>query len=245
MKFYFGDIVYNVHSFKLNPNGIGYMQVMEYDENMKKYKCISFDALAPHSFFTIIYFKEEDIDLVYNISPDHARCYLEGGPIFPKNLDDNYYDIYEFDGKKQKLIRKAFRHWGGEYLPRKTKYNFGDIVYYVPLYDKNNNDINYLQIMDYDVKKVRYKCILFDPSNPISSFSIYYLFEQDLDFASNINADIDKKFKPDGKVIFPKNLDDDYIDVYDFVEGKRKLIKKAIKQRKDGELPLKKSYWLS
>ncbi|MCH5180527.1 MAG: hypothetical protein J1F32_04895 [Erysipelotrichales bacterium] len=245
MKFHFGDIVYNVSFLEDNSTGIDYMQVMEYDENMQKYKCISFDALAPQSFFTIIYFKEEDIDFIDKVDPIRARWYLEGGPIFPKNLDDNYYDIYEFDGKKQKLIRKAFRHWGGEYLPRKTKFNFGDIVYYVPLFNENTDNINYLQVMEYDVKKVRYKCIFFDHNDPIASFSIYYLFEQDLDFAHNISKNVEKKYKPNGKVIFPKNIDEDYIDVYDFVDGKRKLIKKAIKQRKDGELPLKKSYWLS
>lgn len=120
MKFEFGDIVYNIPFAKAYPNGIDYLQILEYDSVKQKYKCIDFDSLAPTSSMFICYIKEEELDFACNIDPSAEKKFKwKEKPLVPKNFDDSYYEVYDFDGLQQKLIRKAIKHQNDYDVPVK------------------------------------------------------------------------------------------------------------------------------
>ncbi len=120
------------------------------------------------------------------------------------------------------------------------KFTFGDIVYHVPFAKAYTTGIDYLQIIEYDSVKQKYKCIDFDSLAPTSSMFICYIKEDELDFARNIDQNAEKYFKWNGKPLVPKNFDDLYYAVYDYDGLQQKIIRKAIKHRKDYEVPVKK-----
>lgn len=120
MKFEFGDYVYHILFAKAYPNGIDYLQILEYDSVKQKYKCIAFDSLAPTSSMYICYIKEEDLDFVYNVDSSFEKKFkCNGKPLVPKNVDDLYYEVYDFDGLHQTLIRKAIKHRAYNGIPLK------------------------------------------------------------------------------------------------------------------------------
>ena len=120
MKFSFGDIVYHGPLAKAYPNGIDYMQIISYDLIRQKYKCMQFDSLAPMSSMCICYIEEEDLDFACNVDPFAEKNFkCNGKPLVPKNVDDLYYEVYDFDGLQQTLIRKAIRHQVNNGIPVK------------------------------------------------------------------------------------------------------------------------------
>lgn len=121
------------------------------------------------------------------------------------------------------------------------KFAFGDIVYHIPFAKAYQNGIDYLQILEYDSVKQKYKCIDFDSLAPTSSMYICYIKEEDLDFAYNVDSFSEKKFKCNGKPLVPENVDDLYYEVYDFDGLQQTLIRKAIKHRVDNGIPQKKN----
>jgi len=120
IKYHFGDIVYYIPFAREYPNGIDYLQVLEFDYSRQKYKCISFDSLAPTSSMFICYMKEEEMDLAQNIDSLSEECFKNGNkPLVPNNIDELYFAVYDFDGLEQKLIRKSLKHRSNDDIPLK------------------------------------------------------------------------------------------------------------------------------
>ena len=120
LKYIFGDIVYNVPFSKEYPNGIDYLQVLEYDMERQKYKCILFDSLAPTSSMHICYMKEDEIDFARNIDSSAESCFTHNSePLIPNNIDERYFAVYDYDGLEQKLIRKALKQRKESEIPLK------------------------------------------------------------------------------------------------------------------------------
>lgn len=115
MKYKYGDILYHILSSSPYYAGATVVQVLEYDEIRKKYKCVNFDTLCPYSDFFIIYFYEEELDYINNHFTgtgflNEKEYYIDDKPPFPINLDDTYTDIYDsIGGIKSALIRKSIR----------------------------------------------------------------------------------------------------------------------------------------
>lgn len=120
MKFSYGDIVYHILYARTYPNGIDYLQIMEFDSRKQKYKCFMFDSLAPTSSMIICYIKEEELDFARNVDTSIEKYFTNNGkPLIPTNIDEYYFAVYDFDGLKQKLIRKEIRHKFNDTIPLK------------------------------------------------------------------------------------------------------------------------------
>lgn len=102
MKFKYGDFVY------IPKEGVSEMQVIDFDEKKQKYRCVFFCSYSPGDDATAIEFvAEEELDLIRNDKGEYE--YQDEEPFFPRDIDQNYFDIYEYIDGKDVLIRKEFR----------------------------------------------------------------------------------------------------------------------------------------
>ncbi len=109
MKFKYGDLVYHKMSTGPQYGGITALQVMEYDHKKRKYKCVSFDTYIIYDdAISFAYVKEDELEFINKIT-DEREFYINGQVPFPKNMDDTYFDIYDWEKNESKLIRKSLR----------------------------------------------------------------------------------------------------------------------------------------
>lgn len=109
MKYKYGDLVYHKSSTGSQYGGISALQVMEYDRERKKYKCVSFDTYTIYDdAISIAYVKEDELEFMSKIT-DEKEFYVKGNVPFPKNMDDTYFNVYDWNGNESKLIRNRVR----------------------------------------------------------------------------------------------------------------------------------------
>lgn len=109
MKFKYGDLVFYKSSTGPQYGGISALQVMEYDYNKRKYKCVSFDTYIIYDdAISFAYVKEDELEFMNEIT-DEKEFYINGQVPFPKDMDDTYFNIYDWEKNESKLIRKRLR----------------------------------------------------------------------------------------------------------------------------------------
>lgn len=111
MKFKFGDLVYYKPTSGPKYHGISVMQVISYDKKRRKYKCIDIDE-ADCVPYKISYTSTKDMDFLRKV--ENEEDYQKNGKA-PFSLDDiqkmdPFLNIYDCEGRKSTLIRKAVRH---------------------------------------------------------------------------------------------------------------------------------------
>lgn len=87
------------------------MQVISYDKKRRKYKCIDIDE-ADCVPYKISYTSTKDMDFLRKV--ENEEDYQKNGKA-PFSLDDiqkmdPFLNIYDCEGRKSTLIRKAVRH---------------------------------------------------------------------------------------------------------------------------------------
>ena len=97
------------------------------------------------------------------------------------------------------------------------KYSFGDLVYHTPTFCIHDSYANPLQIIGYDPKRKKYKCMDFSLGYIYEVLTIWYCNENELDYLENV-ANVND-YLVDGIIPFPDpNIDDTYYEHYD-VDG--------------------------
>lgn len=104
------------------------------------------------------------------------------------------------------------------------KFKYGDLLYHIPTSQPYYAGATVVQVLDYDKKRKKYRCVCFDTYIIYESYFIVYICEEELDYLNTLTDT--KSLYIDGKPPFPINIDDTYVDICDDENGKCKLIRK-------------------
>lgn len=107
MKYKFGDLVY--HKPTSLPEDPTALEVIDFCKEKNKYICIFFTMSFPYEVLTI--WLCDECDLGYLSEVDNTEYYMINGKplIQSKNIDYDYFEVYEPSGSKQIKIRDALK----------------------------------------------------------------------------------------------------------------------------------------
>lgn len=118
------------------------------------------------------------------------------------------------------------------------KYKCGDFVY---ISDVNNTDSIYpLQIIDYDEKNDKYRCVSSSTYSPGDDGTFICIVSSKYIDAYEFTDSCENKdcFRlPNGDLLFPSNIDQNFFDICEYFDGKMVLIRRAFRRRKPFEIP--------
>jgi len=118
------------------------------------------------------------------------------------------------------------------------KFKFGDLVYHKPTTDVDVIEPYALQVLGFDARKKKYKCIFFTTPFFYEVITIWYCAEDELDYLEKIQDVGD--YLVQGTIPFPDpNVDDSYLEIYDVSNKEISLIRKPIRERKPFQVPLR------
>ena len=107
MKYKFGDLVY--HKPTSTPEDPTALEVIDYCEKRNKYVCMFFTMSFPYEVLTIWLCDEHDLGYLSEVD-DINDYMIDGKPLIQaKNIDYDYFEIYEPIGNKQIEIRGALK----------------------------------------------------------------------------------------------------------------------------------------
>lgn len=107
MKYKFGDLVY--HKPTSLPEDPTALEVIDFCKKKNKYICIFFTMSFPYEVLTIRLCDEHDLEFLTEV--DNIEYYMVNGKplIQSKNIDYDYFEVYEPNGSEQIKIRDALK----------------------------------------------------------------------------------------------------------------------------------------
>lgn len=107
MKYKFGDLVY--HKPTSTPDDPTALEIIDYCEEKNKYICMFFTMSYPYEVLTIWLCDEHDLGYLNEVD-DINNYTIDGKPLIQsKNIDYDYFEVYEPIGSKQTKIRDALK----------------------------------------------------------------------------------------------------------------------------------------
>lgn len=108
MKYKFGDLVY--HKPTSTPEDLTALEIIDYCKEKNKYVCMFFTMSFPYEVLTIWLCDQNDLGYLTEV--DNTEDYMvDGKPLIQsKNIDYDYFEVYEPIGSEQIKIRDALKN---------------------------------------------------------------------------------------------------------------------------------------
>lgn len=118
-KYKFGDLVY--HKPTSNQGDPTALEIIDYCKKKNKYVCMFFTMSFPYEVLTIWLCNKLDLGYLSDID-DIKNYMIAGKPLIQrKNIDYDYFEIYEPIGSEQIKIRDALKERKSFDVPLKSK----------------------------------------------------------------------------------------------------------------------------